>query len=946
MAEIEFWESAVRDREYTDGEKAVFSYIQNQLSCDEALRRNDSWEVFYHFAPMRQSLLNWYPFERHARLLELGCETGILTQLFCVSCAEVIAVDNDKEYARAAYERNRHRGNLKVYAGDVRGHLEGMHFDYVVLSPAYYGNQLGELLTYVQKLLAPGGHLLLTVKNRLGVDVLCGKTQGTEVPYEMLNTSDNQYYTREEIERKLRETGYLKHKFFYPLPDAVVPQEIYSESYIPQGKRSDRTLHYYPRKDTLLMSPERLLSEVIRNEIFDKCANSFLVDCSTDAEPSDIFYAALSTDRERRAAYATKLYQADYVEKSALFAEGEEGIRQLAASALELRARGIDTVTQELSADGRTLTMPYVREELLIKRISELSGEQEALQCVFDALYQAILKSSEYVSAEKNIMRGYAPKADWGIILEKAYIDMIPLNCFWNDGKLLFFDQEFTRMDCPVKYVMFRALRYTFLALSSEEKVFDLDRFRKRYGLEELWQFFLKEEDKFIYKNRNHELYGNFYKWTQLETQNIVGNVDRLLQGTAANRKSREIYDDVNCFFSDAFYDRESDGCGTWRWSRRNEAEIVLKGNGDVLEKYELEFELLMPDSGCVQWAEIYIDDRWWGRLLVPNKLVVPLRLGGAEQRKIVIRGDFQERTFPGDARRFFFQFRNYAIRKEPAYVSDLIKDVREVQVDILKGLQRVCADYNLQYFAIYGTLLGIIRNGDYIPWDDDIDIAMPREDYNRLLELDRDEHIFGNTLFLQNMYSDSQCFFGGYSKLRKNGTVGVAKTNRGRKCHNGIWIDIFPIDNRTHDMDKLCRQHRRILFYQRMIFHRVYGRKGIYSKYNPWNWLYLLGAKLVKYDFLCRQLDRALQKYNSEDTARQSVFARIMNLANIPAFPRECFSGNGVRRFHGIDVNIPIAAEECLNIIWGYNYMLYPGEEYRKPHEDVVYSLEGNLLD
>lgn len=943
MAEIEFLESAIRGREYAEGEKVVFSYIQDRLTYEEVLRKDDSWEAFYHFAPMRQSLLNWYSFEKNACLLELGCETGILTQLFCESCAEVIAVDRDENYAKAAYERNKHWENLKIYAGDVREHLVGMRFDYVVLTPAYYRDRLGDFLAYVQEILKPSGHLLLLVKNRLGVDVLCGKTYGDEIPYEALNISNNEYYTREEIERKLGENGYLKHKFFYPLPDAIVPQEIYSENYIPQGKRADRMLNYYPRKNTLLMSPEELLSEVISNEIFDKCTNAFLLDCTTMAEPSGISYAALSTDRERGAAYATKIYQGEYVDKTALFSEGKEGISRLAANALELESRGIKTVPQELSADGRTLRMPYESEELLIRRIAEFSDEQETVQRIFDALYQTILNSSPHVSGEENIMRDYAPDADWGVVLEKAYIDMIPLNCFWDDGKLLFFDQEFAFMGCPAKYVMFRALRYTVLALNSAGKVFDLDSLCKRYGLEELWQFFLMEEDKFIYKNRNHELYRSFYSWTQLESKSITDNVSRLLHGKTDKAWSQEMYNDINWFFSDMFYDKERDGCGSWRWSCRNEAEVVLKGSEETAEKYELEFEIVLPDPNHVKQAEIYIDGKPWGHFIVPNKITIPLVIGEKEQRKIVIRGDFPEKTFPGDARSFCFQFRNYTIRKEPAYVSELIKDVREVQVDILKCLQRVCEEYNLRYFAIYGTLLGIVRNADYIPWDDDIDIAMPREDYNRLLELDREKHVFGNMLFLQNMYSDSQCFFGGYSKLRKNGTLGITKLNHGRKCHNGIWIDIFPLDNRIHDIYKLCKQHKKISFYQRMLFHKVYGRNGIYSKGNSWSWLYFWGAKIFKYDFLCNQLDRAIQKYNLEETAKLSVFARIMNLASIPAFPRECFSKNGVGQFHGIEVNIPIVAEECLNVIWGYHYMLYPGEKFRRPHEDVYYSLSEN---
>lgn len=941
MAEIQFLESAVRERTYTDSEKKIFTYIQDKSSYIQILKKDDSWEAFYHFAPMRQSLLNWYVFKEKTQLLELGCETGILTQFFCEFCGEVIAADHDEEYAKAAYERNRSQKNLKVYAGDVRDCLKDVRFDYVFLSPAYYGDRLDAFLAYAKTVLKPDGHLLLLVKNRMGVDVLCGKVSGTEIPYAPFNTLDSEYYTHEEISRKLKENGYSKHKFFYPMPDAVLPQEIYSEEYLPHRKRTDRVLNYYPQKQTLLMSPEVLLKDVISNEMFEKCVNSFLLDCTVKSEPSDISYAALSTDRERGAAYATKICQTGYVDKTALFEEGKAGIDRLFTNALELKGRDVETVSQELTDGGKTLRMPYVKEELLISRIAESSDELETIQKIFDALYQAILKSSEHVAEEKNIMRNYAPEMDWGIILEKAYIDMIPLNCFWNNGNLLFFDQEFALMNCPAKYVMFRALRYTFLSLDGEGKTFDMNSLCKRYGVEELWQYFLAEEDRFIYKNRNHELYENFYNWTKLEPQSITDNVDRLFQRKTDEPGMWEMRDGINWFFADMLYDRESDECGTWRWSRLNEAEIVLKCSADAIEKYELQFEIALPDPNCVKWVDIYIDGKEWGRLVVPNKIVIPLQLGKEESRRIVIRGDFPGKTFPGDARKLCFQFRNYAIRKEPAYVSELIKDVREVQVNILKNLQRVCEEYNLRYFAIYGTLLGIIRNEDYIPWDDDIDIAMPRADYNRLLELDKKEHVFGDDLFLQNMHNDPECFFGGYSKLRKNGTLGITKANSGRKCHNGIWIDIFPLDNRPHDFHKLCRLHKKIRFYQRMIYHKVYGKKGIYNQYNSWNWLCFLGARILRYDFLCNQLERSLQKYNSEETAKVSVFARIMDIASIPAFPQECFARNGVGKFHGIEVNIPALAQECLNDIWGYNYMLYPNEEFRKPHGDVYYSLE-----
>lgn len=70
-----------------------------------------------------------------------------------------------------------------------------------------------------------------------------------------------------------------------------------------------------------------------------------------------------------------------------------------------------------------------------------------------------------------------------------------------------------------------------------------------------------------------------------------------------------------------------------------------------------------------------------------------------------------------------------------------------------------MCSKHGLQYFAIYGTLLGVVRNQGYIPWDDDIDIAMPRKDYEEFLDIVQKEKDIDSSVFLQNMHTDKDIF-------------------------------------------------------------------------------------------------------------------------------------------------------------------------------------------
>lgn len=523
---------------YTDGqriqekispvEQDIISYINKGEDDKEILKRDSRWEVFYHLSPMRESLFNWLDLKPEAKLLELGCELGALTSLFSRKCAEVLAADWSEQKVQAVSKRHRQYGNLNVFAGNIQNYNAGNKYDYVVLMPAYYGAELKSVLGSIKNLVKEMGSIYIVVKNKIGIDVMAGKAADGGNPYDAWNHTESGYYSYMEVKDILREIGYKTFQFYYPVPDHILPQEIYAEENLPDDMHHDRILNYYPCTDTLLFHPGRYMEETMKNHIFRECANSFLVECSAQGALSSITYAALSTDRERKAAYATKIYRKEYVKKSALFEEGREGICRLYQNAEELRRRGISIVNQEKKDGGRTLVMPYIKHNTLQQHMKYNCRRKEDFQRIFDELYRLILRSSGPVDGAKNVMKRYDSQADWGVILEYAYIDMIPLNCFYIDKTFVFFDQEFRFGNYPAKYVLFRALRYTELACCHDGQEFDLEYFKKRYHLEQIWKACMEEEDRFIYQNRNHELYANFYRWTELDDKKIQENVERI----------------------------------------------------------------------------------------------------------------------------------------------------------------------------------------------------------------------------------------------------------------------------------------------------------------------------------------------------------------------------------------------------------------------------------
>jgi lipopolysaccharide cholinephosphotransferase len=134
--------------------------------------------------------------------------------------------------------------------------------------------------------------------------------------------------------------------------------------------------------------------------------------------------------------------------------------------------------------------------------------------------------------------------------------------------------------------------------------------------------------------------------------------------------------------------------------------------------------------------------------------------------------------------------------------ISAEIKKLWAVEMELLKKLMEVCEKHHLKIWAEGGTLLGTIRHKGYIPWDDDIDMAMPREDYDKLQVIANDE--FHYPYFFQTGYTD--LFPYGMAKLRMEGTTAITAGSIPYEFHQGIFIDIFPLDTVPDDEMQLNR--------------------------------------------------------------------------------------------------------------------------------------------
>lgn len=121
------------------------------------------------------------------------------------------------------------------------------------------------------------------------------------------------------------------------------------------------------------------------------------------------------------------------------------------------------------------------------------------------------------------------------------------------------------------------------------------------------------------------------------------------------------------------------------------------------------------------------------------------------------------------------------------------LRKAQLIMLDMLVEFDAICKKHQLQYWLDSGTLLGAVRHQGFIPWDDDIDLSMPLEDYNKFLEIAQSE--LSNEIFLQNVKTDPDFKFD-YTKLRSNraSIVEFHEKDRQVNYHQGVFVDIFPM--------------------------------------------------------------------------------------------------------------------------------------------------------
>lgn len=259
---------------------------------------------------------------------------------------------------------------------------------------------------------------------------------------------------------------------------------------------------------------------------------------------------------------------------------------------------------------------------------------------------------------------------------------------------------------------------------------------------------------------------------------------------------------------------------------------------------------------------------------------------------------------------------------------------LQEKVFELLREFVRICDKWSIPYYLVCGSALGAEKYGGFIPWDDDIDVALLREDYQRFLEVAPGELPQG--YFLQN-YMTEPCFPHLSSKLRNSNTAFIETGVAGLPMNHGIYLDIFPLDGQP-----AAPLERKLFFWKKKVYDWIrFCSLEEETRYKRWRRKTLprfLGLD-KKTAFAVGALSRLCAKYSTDES---ELWCNYGNWQGELEYAPKWHYGDGTwATFEGLRVRIPENIDAYLTQKYGDWRADPPVEKQKSHHRSVVIDTE-----
>ena len=270
-------------------------------------------------------------------------------------------------------------------------------------------------------------------------------------------------------------------------------------------------------------------------------------------------------------------------------------------------------------------------------------------------------------------------------------------------------------------------------------------------------------------------------------------------------------------------------------------------------------------------------------------------------------------------------------------YDKDILAKLKGVEISMLKDFIQICEKNNIDYFLLAGSALGAVRHKGMIPWDDDIDIGLCRNNYEKLLRIVKQE--YKDKYYIINV-DEKKSWLLMTSYINKKNTVFVQDAWKDTDFNTGIFLDIFCIDQLAPEQKQRTRQ----------LWHAWFWGKLMILKATSHPVIALTGYKLKIVKFICKcihyflkvfhvsnqwlyhKAKKIITKYDGVDTGWYGW--AFDTFPDKTIFKKDELFPTRVCEFEGLKARIPNKVEDYLTRYFGSDYMTLPPEEKRHNHK------------
>ena len=280
---------------YSDGRvedellEIVKKYDENQF--DQIIAEKNDWAILYHLSPVRQNIINWYPFKKEDKVLEIGSGCGAITGAIAKHTGSVDCVELSRRRSLINANRNKNCEGITINVGnfeEIENHLD-KDYDIITLigvweySAMYLSTNdpFRDFLKLLKRHLKPEGKIIIAIENKFGLKYWAGcREDHTGKFFEGLEgyTTTNGAITFgiNELKETFEETGYYA-MFYYPYPDYKLPLHIYSDVHLPEKGELTNNLMNLDASRWNLFDENKVFDSIITEDMFPFFSNSFLI---------------------------------------------------------------------------------------------------------------------------------------------------------------------------------------------------------------------------------------------------------------------------------------------------------------------------------------------------------------------------------------------------------------------------------------------------------------------------------------------------------------------------------------------------------------------------------------------------------------------------------------------------------------------------------------------